>query len=304
MAVSARHLLEQGPVLGALAKAAVGAMRGGNPGGTVPDGPGPTLTRTVRAPSPALVADYVRHVGGDPRAYRGRIPGHLFPQWCFPLQGETLQHLPYDLSKVLNGGCRLELNAPLPAGEPLELEARLESVDDNGRRAVLHTRVSTSTPSVRDAVVAHVFAIVPLPKKPGETREKKKKEPVLAPADAREIDAWSLRANAGLDFALLTGDFNPIHWIPLAGKAAGFKGTILHGFSTMARAYEGLVANVHAGDVDRISVFDVQFVKPLGLPKRVGLFLHGDEVHVADAPGAPSYLKGTRTLSPSSSKEA
>ena len=31
--------------------------------------------------------------------------------------------------------------------------------------------------------------------------------------DAREVQRTRLRADAGLGFAKLTGDFNPIHWL-------------------------------------------------------------------------------------------
>ena len=84
-----------------------------------------------------LVSDYVRHVGGDPSWYRGRVPPSLFPQWGFPLQAQTLLGVPYPLARVMNAGCRIEQKAPLPAGQPLHVRARLESVDDDGRRAIL-----------------------------------------------------------------------------------------------------------------------------------------------------------------------
>ena len=60
------------------------------------------------------------------------------------------------------GGCRLEINAPLPAKETLHARARLEDIDDNGRRAVIHQRVATGTGAHPDAVVGHLYAVVPL----------------------------------------------------------------------------------------------------------------------------------------------
>ena len=72
------------------------------------------------------------------------------------------------------------------------------------------------------------------------------------PADAKEIAFYRLKADAGLDFAKLTGDFNPVHWVPAYARALGFPNTILHGFGTLARAVEGLNRGVFAGGVDAL----------------------------------------------------
>jgi acyl dehydratase len=257
--------------------------------------PGPELAGTVPARSAQLVADYVRHVGGSPSSYRKIVPAHLFPQWGFPLMARTLEQVPYDLTKVLNGGCRMEMNAPIPAGEALELRATMQHIDDNGSRAVLKQQLITGTKSVPQALTATLFAIVPLPKEPGAKRVRKERERV--PLDARAIDHWRLGPKAGLEFAMLTGDFNPVHWIAPYARMAGFKNTILHGFSTLARAVESLNKVVFSGDVTRLHTIDVKFVRPLILPAKVGVFV-GPEgtLAVGDAPGGPAYLTGTYTL--------
>ena len=146
------------------------------------------------------------------------------------------------------------------------------------------------------AVDRYRYAIVPLGGK-GDKRDgpKPKKEPKRVPQQAAEVGFWKLRQDAGLAFAMLTGDFNPVHWIRPYARMFGFRSTILHGFSTMARAYEGLVRTVFAGATGAMRSFDVQFTKPLILPARVGLYLDGDQVYVGDAPGGPAYLVGTIT---------
>jgi acyl dehydratase len=254
--------------------------------------PGPEVRAKFPPRSPDLIRDYVRHVGGDTGAYKKRVPPHLFPQWAFALTGKTLSGLSYPMLKAMNGGCRLVMNAPLPADEPLEVSARLESVDDDGRRAILEQRVVTSTPSAPDAVIAHLYIFVPLARDDA-TGGRTKKEPARVPADAREVAFYRLRADAGLDFAKLTGDFNPIHWIPAYARAFGFRSTILHGFATMARAIEGLNRSVFAGDVDALREVHARFTRPLVLPASVGLYLRGEELFVGDAPAGPAYLQGT-----------
>lgn len=291
----ARHALRQGPVVAALVRSAVLAARG--PSEAVePDGK--VFEATVGPRSAQLVADYVRHVGGSPSAYRGVVPAHLFSQWGFPLLSKTLGAVPYDIKRVLNGGCRIEINRPLAANRPLQLRSVLERIDDDGRRALLVQRLETTTDGSWEppAVTARVFAVIPLPKDKDEPK-RAKKDKARVPADAEEIGRLRLKKNAGLDFAVLTGDFNPVHWIGPYARMAGFKRPILHGFSTLARAIETLNKAVWCGDPSRLKSIDVKFVRPLVLPARAGVYVVGRgrafDVFVGDAPGGPCYLTGS-----------
>jgi acyl dehydratase len=290
MGVSTKHVLSQGPVIGALIRAAGTALR--KPPSQPLQAPTPELAGTVSARPDGLINDYIRHVGGSPSGYKSTVPAHLYPQWGFPLLARTLEGVHYDMTKVLNGGCRIEMHKPLPRGEDLQLRACLESIDDNGSRAILKQRLITGTASAPDAVTCYNYAIVPLRKK-GEKKPKTKKEPKRVPSDAREIAQWNLGPKAGRDFALLTGDFNPIHWIGPVARAAGFKNCILHGFSTLARAIEALNQNVWSGDTRCLKTVDVQFTKPLVLPARPRLYLSDGSFAIGDAPGAPAFLLGT-----------
>ena len=320
MSLPTKHILQQGPVIASLGGTALAALRQsleknhflvGAGLAPRPRGPamvpGPEYSATV-PPLPAdLVRDYIRHVGGDPAGYRGVVPAHLFPQWGFPLAARTLRDVPYPLARALNGGCRLEMKGDLPLGEPLEVTAQLVSIDDNGRRAVLEQKVVTGTKANRELVVGHFFAIVPLgggdqSKKGGGKPVDKadKKPPARVPDDATEVAYWRIPGDAGLAFAMLTGDFNPVHWIKPYAKAFGFRSTILHGFSTMARTIEGLNRGLFSGATRRLATFDCRFTRPLVLPARVGLYQkdgeRGGEVWVGDAPGGPAYLVGNYTL--------
>lgn len=287
----AQNIVHQGPVIGAIGRLAARVLwqRLRKPeAGAAPAVPGPVFEATLKPRPESLVRDYLRWCKADAGAYRGQLPGHLFPQWGFPLLSRTLEGLPYPLDRVLNGGCRLELNAPLPMGETLLLSAQLMGIDDDGRRVVLHQRLITETRSTPNAVVSHLFAIVPL-----GSASKEKRERALVPSDAREIGDLKLSTRAGFEFACLTGDFNPVHWVAPYGKAAGFGGTILHGFATLARAIERLNRNVLSGDVSKLSTIDVKFTRPLRLPARVRVFHQPGALFVGEAPSAPAFLTGS-----------
>jgi len=289
MAVSTKHVFSQLPVLGGMARAALASIEPKSAAN--PTVPGPWIEEEIPPRPAALVRDYVRHVGGDPAWYRGRLPAHFFPQWAFPLAARALAATPYPLARVVNAGCRIEQRAILPADEPLFVRARLQNVDDDGQRALLTTLIETGTKSAPLALVAEMRTFIPLSKDKPKDKKNQKARPGV-PADAHEIGFSKIPANAGLDFAKLTGDFNPIHWIAPYARAAGFRACILHGFSTLARAVESLNRARLAGDPARLSVIDAKFVRPLVLPARVGVYVKGNEIWVGDAAGGGSYLAG------------
>lgn len=295
MSVPTRYILHQGPMLGALARAAFVAMKSaaGKPNRAPAEVPGPIVSATIPARPANLVRDYIRHCGGDPAWYRNQVPAHLFPQWVFPLQARGIEGLQYPIQRVLNGGSRLQMNAPLPLGEPFELKVQLLDIDDDGRRAVIHQRATTSTKMHAEAIVADVYGIVPLG---GGDKSKRKDDRPRVPVVAKELARWELGTGVGLDFAKLTGDFNPIHWVAPAARANGFRNVINHGFSTMARAIEGLNRSLFAGDVTRLEAIDVKFTRPMVLPAQVGLYIEDDSVFVGDAPGGPAYMVGTYSV--------
>jgi hypothetical protein len=142
------HVFKQGPVLKALAKV---ALSGGKKGAGV-QCPGPVISAELPPRDAQLLQDYIRHVGGNPSAYGDALPPHLFPQWGFPLLARAIADAPYTLSKVLNGGARIEINAPLPNNAPLLCTAQLVEIDDNGQRAILRQRLCTGTADEPGAV--------------------------------------------------------------------------------------------------------------------------------------------------------
>ena len=293
MAASAKHLLAQRPVIAAIAKTALTALgqrlRGSSEGMVTT--PGPQFTQRINPRPPGLIRDYVRTVYGDPSSYRHTLPAHLFPQWGFPLLAKTLSDIPYPLMRVLNGGCDLVINAPLPATEPLHVSAQLVGVDDNGSRAVLEQRLITGVSDHPDALIATMFAVVPLKQRnaPSGGAKTPKARPRVSET-ARELAHWKLTPQLARDFAILTGDINPIHWLATYARASGFRNTILHGYATMAIAMETFGHVVLAGDMGRLARFNCKFVRPLTLPARVGLYLEEDSLWVGDAPGGPAYM--------------
>ncbi|AWV91226.1 MaoC/PaaZ C-terminal domain-containing protein [Bradymonas sediminis] len=295
MAVPNRYIWHQAPVIAGLLKTAARALKQRLPGSDFRAGqnppllPGPVLRHTVKALPSEVVASYIAHMGADGADYRRILPPHLLPQWALPLAMETLAEIPYPLMRIVNGGCRLEINAALPANKPLDVSAQLLDIDDNGRRAVMHTKVVTGTATAPEALVGHFYWIVAGAKSSGDTRPTQKQS---IPDQARELERWYLPKDSGLNFARLTGDFNPIHWLAPHARAFGFDNVILHGFEAQGRAFEALSREL-AKTNERLAVLDLRFTRPLTLPAEVGLYIDSDSVYLGRAPGARAYLVGT-----------
>jgi len=293
-----RHILKQGRVIAALGETALSAAwQGLRPGKKKhPDDLARSLFAGRLPPrDPVLLRDYLEYIGADVEAYRGLVPPHLFAQWAMPYLSRTLRGLSYPMLRILNAGCRLELAAPLPAACAMRVSAQLEQVEDNGQRAIIHMRAVTGTDEAPEAVVARVSAIVPLRsrgKDEGEGRSKTKPE-FLVPGDAKVAARWELGPRDGLNFSLLTGDFNPVHWSRLYAKAFGFRNNILHGYNAMGRTMEFLHREVFGGNIHALRVFEAKFTRPLPLPATVTLFLKGQQVYVGDAVGERAYLVGS-----------
>lgn len=300
----AAHLFTQRKVIGALVGTVTRSAWRRRPGArpvVLPPLPGPELTARVVSPAPGLVRDYGRFLGASPHGDRSAatVPAHLFPQWTFPIAARVLGDVPYDLTRILNAGCRLQMNATVPAAAPLTVRAQLVDVQEDGRRALLHQRVVTDTPSHRGALVVDLYAVAPVPsRQDGDGRSPRaERDTGAVPADAHELSRFHLSPRAGLAFAFLTGDFNPVHWLSAFARASGFATPILHGFAMMARALEGVERALYAGATDRIAAIDVKFKRPLLLGRGVDVGLYLDRaqpgtLYLADAPGVRPYLTG------------
>jgi hypothetical protein len=251
----------------------------------LPSLPGPVISRRMIAPCDELIEDFLRHVRADASAYSGVVPPPLFPQWGLAVALRALSGQGFPLVKLLNGGCRVQSNAALRRTEDLTVSARLESVTDDDRRAVLRQRIVTGQEGAPDALVADVYGIIRKPKR----RLAQNEQPRDLPAAAEKLEDWALPRGAGLEFALLTGDFNPLHWLGPYARAMGFRSTILHGFAAMARAYVGLE---RALAPRKLRVLDLRFVRPIILPTQVSLFVLGERVFVGRL-GEPPHLTGS-----------
>ncbi len=282
MSVPFRHIWQQTPVIGAMARTAASLVLPSGKG-EVPETPTAWNERVIHPISPSLMHDYMSWLGGS--WDQQHVPPHLFCHFAFPDFSRLLAGLPYRLDKLLNGGASLTTWKPLPADQPFTLQTRLSDIDATDRRVILTETCRARTADGELAFEGTLTAILPLKRGGGGV----KKERPKPPTDADKLADWPLDARAGLDFALLTGDFNPIHWLPPFAKMGGMKNVILHGFAQFARTWEAL--SLGAGV--QPATLQARFVKPLVLPRQVGVFATDSEAWIADGPGSLAFMHAT-----------
>ena len=158
MSVSWSHVFQQGPCIRTLGKVAVA--------GLLPkrvdevQTPGPKMTTQVPPRKTGLLDAYADWCGGSENGYGSTVPPHLFPQWGFPPLADALGRLPWPMTKVLNQGCRLEVNMRCP---PTTAPRCGVKVREEAHKVRLTTRI-VGTTEQPECLVADVYAVVPLSK--------------------------------------------------------------------------------------------------------------------------------------------
>ncbi len=286
-----RHITEQRAGLGALASL-LGTTVARNVGQRLgkdearPPLLGTSVRRRVSLPHASLQRDFVRFCGGDPARYAGFTPPHLFSQWVLPVALGFAQQLPYAPLAVVNLGSDLKIHNPLPPSGRVDVQCTLTELDVNDERAKITLGLATLFKN-EAYLTSDLHLLVRLSTTAGTGS---KRERVLVAADARELSRHRLRREAGLEFAQLTGDFNPIHWSAAYAQMVGFRNSILHGFGSMSLAFESLVTARLCGDWKAVRRVNARFLAPLTLPHDVGVFWGNDTLAVGDAPRGPAYM--------------
>ncbi len=125
----------------------------------------------------------------------------------------------------------------------------------------------------------------------GGTGVKEEKD-AAQPAEFTEAVTWHLAANKSRQYALVSGDLNPIHLYPLTAKAMGFKRHIMHGMWSKSRA----LAQLQPQDGPWPVSIDVAFKLPVFLPATVTLLSQSDadgsRFEIRDEKGEKPHLVG------------
>lgn len=214
-----------------------------------------------------LIDCYGEWSGAPAGRYDEILPPHFCSHWAMAMLAKLGGNVPYNLLGLLNQGLRLQILQPIPRGKSLELVGELVNVKDDGYRARIHSRVVASVQGIGTCMTIDSYSVVVLKaNKDGSNKKRPKKgnsasrhqEPVF-----ETVGEWSVEINDGVNFGLLTGDFNPIHTVQAVGRRSRFNSCILHGFGQLARTYEHIQNTGY-----NISEIDIRWINPVVLPSQ------------------------------------
>ncbi|GGA74025.1 hypothetical protein GCM10011369_14840 [Neiella marina] len=239
------------------------------------------ITAELATPSERLISHYMEWAGCDKGRYSASIPTHIFFQLAMPLCIKQLAQSRYRLSKVINQGCRMTVIKPVPWETPVMAKVSVTSVREVPGKA----RVSQTISIYYDDELAAELQVQTL--FPLSIASKRRNKLPETQASYSVIGHWSSNDHDGRDFALLSGDFNPIHWSRWVGKMSPFGTRVLHGMGTFIRSIEVLQNNLQANIRD----IDARFTAPLKLPGGVNTLLHQLDSTAANQQQVPLRLE-------------
>lgn len=230
------------------------------------------------------VRDFIAWSGGCSDEWGDQIPATMFPYWAMASFAPCLSGRDLPFSRLLNGGCSFKQFEPIMVDEGFQVISSFDSFEQHDHFKMISLRSETLRDDGTLLLASTVRLLIPNSNRsprPKILNEQLATGDLLGSTIARERD--------GFDFACLTGDVNPIHWLGPWARAFGFKTCIQHGFGTLAKCYEIMLKTQRA---KRSSVeVDVRFRAPVPLPSTARLYLENHHASLwVDGANKPSLV--------------
>lgn len=190
----------------------------------------------------------------------------FYPQvLAFKLHLELLlnKQLPFAVMGLVHRNNTVEYYNPIFASDTLEIKVSLSeySIINKGINCTLLTQVYVEGELKWQAESTYFYRQSKPPRLANKPTDRTRTMPT-----STDHATWSLSANLGRQYALVTGDLNPIHLFSLSAKLFGFKQTIVHGMCMAAKA----TAQAQSNNDDFPMHINIVFNKPVYLPCTVG----------------------------------
>jgi MaoC like domain len=213
---------------------------------------------------------------------RDELPATYPHVLAFPLAMELLTGpFPFSPLGLVHVANRIEQLRPVSADERLDLRVRARNLrpHDRGTQFDMRAEASIGGEVVWRDISTYLHRENTVPPTRGGRRQAEPPEPNAI---------WHVPGDIGRRYARVSGDSNPIHLHPLAGKALGQPGAIAHGMWTKARCLAALEGELHEA-----YVVEVRFKLPLRIPATAAFSYDGRSFEVWT--GGKPHLEGIVT---------
>jgi len=160
------------------------------------------------------------------------VPATFLHAYIFPLHTNLLSQpeVPFPLPGLIHYANSIRQERPLYIGEEFTVTCKLGNLiaHDKGQAFEVVSYIEVNSRRIWEDISIYLYKGA---EGIGEVLEWE--QPVLNENCIKE--SWSLYHNLGLEFAVASGDFNPIHLHPLTAKLFGFERHLIHGMWSVGR---------------------------------------------------------------------
>lgn len=216
------------------------------------------------------------------------IPATYIHAYIFPLHSILLSQpdVPFPLPGLIHFANSIKQHRPLYAGEEFSVTAKLGNLvaHDKGQAFEVNSYITVDGKCIWEDESIYLYK-----GKEGIGKVLEWRQPSLNENCIKE--SWSLHSNLGFEFAMASGDFNPIHLHPLTAKIFGFERHIIHGMWSM-----GKILALMEKRMPESFELTVSFKTPIFLPASV-IFRHektanGFDFDIVNNTQEKPHLKG------------
>ena len=216
-------------------------------------------------PALPIVNQYHKWLSASAK-YQTAIAPHLYPQWAIPELFKLGEKFGLPFHKILNQGCYLKINAPLPRETNLMARVQLLDVKNYENKIRLNQKIWTGPKENPMAVEAKIYAVI-LKNNKTSLQHKSSHAPIEL-GQYKELSKVYISSRDAKIYGLISGDMNPIHLNQRVAKLFGLKGSIMHGFGLNALIFEELERHGF-----KIHELEIKFLSPVYRNSSITIFL-------------------------------
>lgn len=216
------------------------------------------------------------------------VPATFLHAYIFPLHTNLLSQpdVPFPLPGLIHYANSITQHRPLYVGEEFSVTCKLGNLiaHDKGQAFEVLSYITVNNKRIWEDISIYLYK-----GKEGIGKVLEWNQPILEDNCIKE--SWSLYQNLGFEFALASGDFNPIHLHPFTAKIFGFERHLIHGMWSVGR----ILALLEKRMPESFEL-NASFKTPIYLPASV-IFRHqktdsGFDFDIVDNTQEKPHLKG------------
>lgn len=189
------------------------------------------------------------------------VPATFIHAYIFPLHTQLLcqPEVPFPLPGLIHFANSIKQHRPLYIGEEFSVVCKFGNLiaHEKGQAFEVESYIEVNGKRIWEDISIYLYK-----GKEGIGEVLDWQQPELTENCIKE--SWSLHQNLGIEYAIASGDFNPIHLHPISAKLFGFERHIIHGMWSAGKILSQLEKRM-----SQSFEFTVSFKVPIYLPASV-----------------------------------